>query len=121
MFSFAFESLWGVIDTDLTLDLTMTSTTDWRGVPTVNAHPVRNLHIHVGFQLGDANGDGMLTIGDVSTLQDWLLFGFDGVNLYQRDAADMNRDGELTVDDLSILIDLLLDLGAIDQVGEEEI
>ena len=56
--------------------------------------------------LGDADGDGNVTIGDVSTLIDYLLSGnSSGINL---EAADCDNDGLITIGDVSTLIDYLL-------------
>ena len=56
--------------------------------------------------LGDADGDGNVTIGDVSTLIDYLLSGnSSGINL---EAADCDNDGLTTIGDVSTLIDYLL-------------
>ena len=52
---------------------------------------------------GDLNGDGEVTIGDVSALIDVLLSGEAG-----SEAADVNEDGEVTIGDVSSLIDMLL-------------
>ena len=59
-----------------------------------------------GFILGDVDGDGERTIGDVSALIAYLLTG--GENGIDRRRADVDGDGEVSVGDLSALIDLLL-------------
>lgn len=56
--------------------------------------------------LGDVNGDGEITIGDVSALIDILLGGFANYDTQKR--ADVNYDKEVTIGDLSALIDYLL-------------
>ena len=53
---------------------------------------------------GDINGDGVLTISDVTGLIDQLLSG-DELPAY----ADVNGDGVVTIKDVTDLIDLLLD------------
>ena len=55
--------------------------------------------------LGDINGDGEATIGDVSALIDCLLG--EGLSL-DISVADVNHDGEVTIGDVSALIDMLL-------------
>ena len=56
---------------------------------------------------GDVNGDGKLSILDVTALIEYLLTGTDdGLNLY---AADVNDSGEVSVADLTVIISLLLD------------
>ncbi len=52
---------------------------------------------------GDVNGDGSLSIADVSVLIDLLLSGGE-----VSDVADFNGDGSVTIADVSALIDFLL-------------
>ena len=54
--------------------------------------------------LGDVNGDGEVTIADVSTLIDYLMGGgnIDEV------AADCDENGIVDIGDVTALIDLLL-------------
>ena len=56
---------------------------------------------------GDANGDCMVTIADVSFLIDYLLAGCQSSVHTQN--ADLNADGVVTIADVSSLIDLLLE------------
>ena len=57
-------------------------------------------------ELGDADGDGQITINDVTTLVDYILSdGGDGINL---DAADVDGDGTVTINDITTLIDYIL-------------
>ena len=56
--------------------------------------------------LGDADGDGLVTIGDVTAIIDVLLSG-NTENIYF-DSADMNRNGRLEIGDVTTLIDMLL-------------
>ena len=56
--------------------------------------------------LGDVNGDGEVTIGDVSALIDLVLSDNVESTLFKR--ADVNNDGELSIGDLSALIDIIL-------------
>ncbi|MBQ1737819.1 MAG: dockerin type I repeat-containing protein, partial [Muribaculaceae bacterium] len=55
------------------------------------------------FLLGDVDGDGKVSITDVTALIDLLL----GDGTYV-EAGDMNGDGALTITDVTDLIDLLL-------------
>ena len=55
---------------------------------------------------GDANGDNVVTIDDVTVLIDYLLSGnAANVNIY---GADTDGDGEITISDMVMLVDLLL-------------
>ena len=55
---------------------------------------------------GDVNGDGRVTVKDLTLLIDYLLSGDDtGIVLGN---ADVNRKGGVGVSDLTALIDLLL-------------
>ena len=57
-------------------------------------------------QLGDVNGDGKLSIKDVTDLIDYLLSdNSEGINL---DVADINGDGRIAIKDVTDLISLLL-------------
>ena len=56
--------------------------------------------------LGDADGDGLLTIGDVTNLIDYLLSGSgNGIDM---GAADVDGDGSITIGDVTKLIDTIL-------------
>ena len=55
--------------------------------------------------LGDVNGDGDVSIADVTALIDYLLGGTTPI---VREVADVNHDGEITIADVTALIDLLL-------------
>ncbi len=55
-------------------------------------------------QAGDVNGDGSVTIADVTALIDSLLSGVE----VPLDAADVNGDGQVTIADVTALIDRLL-------------
>ncbi len=56
---------------------------------------------------GDANGDGVVTIADVSFLIDYLLAGCQ--SSFHSQNADLNADGVVTIADVSSLIDWLLE------------
>ena len=57
-----------------------------------------------GFDLGDVNHDGSVTIKDVTALIDYLLGSGDVCMI----CADVNADGEVTIKDVTNLIDMLL-------------
>ena len=56
--------------------------------------------------VGDVNGDGEVTIGDITALIDILLGGF--ANYDTRHRSDVNFDKEMTIADVTTLIDFLL-------------
>ena len=62
--------------------------------------------VTVKTERGDVNGDGFVSISDVTTLIDVLLGGDDGD--YYEENADCNNDGMLSIGDVTILIDALL-------------
>ena len=57
-----------------------------------------------GYDPGDVNHDGKITIGDISALIDILLGQGTGCEI----CADVNVDGNVTIGDVSALIDLLM-------------
>ena len=58
------------------------------------------------YTLGDINGDGNVTVGDVTDLIDYLLFGnASDINL---SSADCNHDNKVNISDVTDLIDYLL-------------
>ena len=61
---------------------------------------------------GDANGDGMVTISDVTTMIDLLISNNDP---YIDSRLDVDGDGSFTITDVTVLIDMLL-TGAVPQV-----
>lgn len=60
-------------------------------------------------QFGDVNGDGYISITDVTKLIDYLLNPSDDFPGFDRDAADLNHDGIISINDVSALIDVLLE------------
>ena len=56
--------------------------------------------------LGDVNGDGNVTISDVTALIDYLLSGDEGSVMMIN--CDVNKDGKVAISDVTALIDLLL-------------
>lgn len=57
--------------------------------------------------LGDANGDGYITVRDLQTLTDYLL-GKEVPADFNEKAADMNGDGIINAQDLTLLTKLVL-------------
>ena len=60
---------------------------------------------YTGTPLGDLDGDGRITIGDVTDLIDMLL---SGATVDANPAADMDGDGRITIGDVCDVIDMLL-------------
>ncbi len=56
--------------------------------------------------VGDVNGDGEVSIGDITALIDYLLGKTD--TIANQEMADVNNDGEVTIGDITAIIDLLL-------------
>ena len=109
MFLFNMFFPYGTMSADITLDATLSSTDDWRGVGTVNElHAIKTIHLVVAYKRGDVNGDGMVSTADLTQLIDWLLGGFDNVDVYRQAAADVNGDGVVTINDVTVLSDILL-------------
>lgn len=69
-----------------------------------------NLFLNVqGFEdmiLGDVDGDGAITVGDIADLIDLILAGNASVTDYP--AADCDQDGSISVGDVVRLIDMIL-------------
>ena len=55
--------------------------------------------------VGDVNGDGEISIADVTALIDGLL---SDVSVLDKSVGDINQDGEVTIGDVTALIDKLL-------------
>ena len=75
---------------------------DWSNIEEVTLF--QNGH---GFDLGDVNHDGSVTIKDVTALIDYLLSGGDICSI----CADVNADGLVSIKDVTDLIDMLLGSG----------
>lgn len=58
------------------------------------------------FDLGDCDGDGRITISDVTSLIDYLLS--ESASVSSDEAADCDGDGRITIGDVTTLIDYLL-------------
>ncbi|MBQ6165942.1 MAG: dockerin type I repeat-containing protein [Muribaculaceae bacterium] len=109
MFRFAFDIPAGVTDADIILNAMLTSTPDRRGIYTVNMNPcVKKIHIHVENMAGDVDGDGSVTIADVTELIDLLLNGEASQGEDIENAADVDGDGSVTIADVTALIDRIL-------------
>ena len=56
--------------------------------------------------LGDVNGDGEITVADVTSVINIILGGHVNYDIFKR--ADVNRDNELTIADISLIINYIL-------------
>ena len=77
---------------------TTTATTETTTVTTEN--PTEDVVPEI--VMGDANGDGKLTIADAVTLQKWLLGSADS-KLENPDAVDFCKDGVIDIFDLCVM------------------
>ena len=59
------------------------------------------------FQIGDVNGDGSITIADVTALVN-IILGKDTIGQYNHAAADVNRDNSITIADVTALVNIIL-------------
>ena len=73
---------------------------------TTNKYTVADVTDQYSFLKGDVNGDGELTIADVTRLISVLLGDIADEGTKQR--AELNGDGELSIADVSVLIHILL-------------
>ena len=74
-------------------------------IPTMNYFAVDNVAItEKPSQIGDVNGDGQVTITDLTELIDNLLNGIE----VPTEEADANGDGQVNIADVTALIDMLL-------------
>lgn len=69
---------------------------------------MRYVLANMGFLLGDVDGNGAVSITDVTKLIDYLLD--DNPSTINMMNADLNGNGTVTIDDLTLLIDKLLTL-----------
>ncbi|MBO4801149.1 MAG: CotH kinase family protein [Bacteroidaceae bacterium] len=65
--------------------------------------------IETDFLLGDANGDGRVTITDAVYIVNYILQ--QPADDFQKEAADLNGDGKVTVTDAVMVINILLQQG----------
>ena len=96
-----------------TVDVTGVRETSFFEVTTqTNKYQVANVtdtylpYLNDDFQIGDVNRDGNVSIGDVTTVIDYLLGG--DASLIDMDAADVNQDTNVSIGDVTALIDVLL-------------
>ena len=72
----------------------------------IDGGPSNPGYFTAAYMRGDVNGDGSVSISDVTALIDYLLSGDgSGINLQ---AVDCNEDGGVSISDVTVLIDYLL-------------
>jgi len=90
-------------DASIGIDETLLSTEDQRGMTLPATRLIKTIRLIMACRPGDVDGDGQLTVADVTALIDLLLYGGeapDGV-------SDVDGDGQLTIADVTALIDQL--------------
>ena len=94
----------------ITLSGNVSSGPDDRGGTVPNYPPntfSRTVTVKVGYRRGDVNGDGHVSMDDLTALVNYLVYN-DGLDAYQLEAADMNGNGTVDMNDLTILINYLV-------------
>jgi len=61
----------------------------------------------IDYLLGDVNGDGQITIADVTALVN-IILGKDTTGQYNHAAADVNQDNQITIADVTALVNKIL-------------
>lgn len=67
-------------------------------------YQIRNINATL---TGDVNGDGLITIADVTALVN-IIMGKDTTGQYNHTAADVNQDNSITFDDVAALVNFIL-------------
>ena len=123
MFAITFRILSSFNGGVITLSGNVSSGSDDRG-GTVQSYPPstfsRTITVKVGYRRGDVNGDGHVSMDDLTALINYLA-GIIDLDAYQLEAADINGNGTVNLDDLTILINYLvynqgLNLDELDEV-----
>ena len=87
----------------------MAANTSWLSTAGLDCEGVTAIYIQdESAVLGDANGDGMVSVNDVTVMIDSLMSTYKASNRLSTGCADMNGDGEVNVADVTLLIDMLL-------------
>lgn len=81
----------------------LSSSTDWRGVRTVNGFIYHNVQIVVGW-MADVDGDGKVSVADATAMLDLVLHGGEAPT----GVGDLDGDGLISISDVTMLIDQLL-------------
>ena len=91
----------------LTIRGNLNSGNDARGGTIDPTYFERTVTVIVGLRRGDVNGDGHVSMDDLTALTNYLVYN-NGLDAYQLEAADMNGNGTVDMDDLTILINYLV-------------
>ncbi len=90
----------------------MAANTSWLSTAGLECEGVAAVYIREAVEapvvLGDADGDGQVSVTDITMMIDDLLTSFKANGAKCTNAADMNGDGEITIIDVTLLIDMLL-------------
>lgn len=103
----------------------MAANTAWLSVSLLDEEMQDLTAVYLGVApvTGDVNGDGKVTIKDVTSLIELLLTGDAESEKAINDkyiGADMNGDGRLTIKDVTMLIEFLLNSGYVDGDNQED-
>ena len=91
----------------------MAANTSWLSTSGLECEGVTAVYIREAVEevpviVGDANGDGLVSVTDITVMIDDLLTSFKADGAKCEKAADINGDGEISVLDVTLLIDMLL-------------
>lgn len=93
----------------LIIDGTISSSGDSRGPILQNVQFYKKTWVYVGYQKGDVNGDGRVSISDVTLLISHLMGdAMEELNEFQIDAAEFNLDGKVSIVDVTAIIDSIM-------------
>lgn len=93
----------------IVFDGTINSGYDARGAILSNVKSYKRTWLWVGYQKGDVNGDGRVSISDVTLLISHLMGApMEELNEFQLDAAEFNLDGKVSIVDVTAIIDSIM-------------
>ena len=90
-----------------TIDGELISEDDVRGGCVGHVYFFKTIQVIVGYPRGDVNGNGSVTMDDLTALINYLTYNT-YLDEYQLEAADMNGNGIVNMDDLTALINYLV-------------
>lgn len=93
----------------IVFDGTINSGYDARGAILSNVKAYKRTWLYVGYMKGDVNGDGRVSISDVTLLISHLMGApMEELNEFQLDAAEFNLDGKVSIVDVTAIIDSIM-------------